>query len=71
MLFRNTPYLVLLLLVVTIFQSLPGRAWVPRNEESVHVTTLETGKSHVRDSFTCTPFSYRCEVVGKAMEENR
>ena len=67
MLFRNTPYLVLL--VVAIFQYLPGRAWVPRNEGSPHVTTLETGKSHGRDSFTA--FSYRCEVVEKAMKENR
>ena len=49
MLFRNTPYLVPL--VVAIFQSLPGRAWVPRNEVSLHVTILETGKSHGRDSF--------------------
>ena len=68
MLFRNTPYLVLL--VVAIFQYLPGRAWVPRNEVSLHVTTLETGKSHGKDS-VYTAFSYRCEVVEKAMEENR
>ena len=69
MLFRNTPYLVLL--VVAIFQSLPGRAWVPRNEVSLHVTTLETGNLTREILLHPLFLYYRCEVVGKAMEENR